>query len=109
MKPVVDLSIFHEMTGSDLVLERKLFKVFFESSTQCLAIMQANWHRNGEQAWRQQAHAFKGLCLNIGAGHLAQLCEKAQNCDAEKPEKKLKLLKSIQNEFGQVRQYLEKI
>jgi HPt (histidine-containing phosphotransfer) domain-containing protein len=56
----------------------------------------------------KRAHAFKGLCLNLGAARLGNLCKKAQDCGTAKPEEKQKLLRSIQTEFENVKRYLEK-
>jgi len=109
MKNIVNLDILHEMTDRDPEMEHRLFKSFLSSSVKCITSLQASWHEGMENTWRQQAHAFKGLCLNMGAERLSQLCEKAQdNCTAP-PEQKRKLLVAIQNEFENVRQYLEKL
>jgi HPt (histidine-containing phosphotransfer) domain-containing protein len=109
MKAAVDLAAFHELTGGDVSLERKLFKDFLISSMGCLHAMQKNWSKGTELAWQQQAHALKGICLNLGADRLGKLCKQAQDSSTAEPTKKLELLQAIQNELESVKRYLDKI
>jgi len=108
MKASLDLAVFHEMTGGDSALERKLFGAFLESSAACLAAMQNSWQEGMERTWQQRAHALKGLCLNLGAERLGKLCKKAQDDCAAAPEKKRELLEAIRNEFEKVKRQLDK-
>jgi len=107
MKKSVNLAVLHEMTDGDLSLERKMFKAFLYSASGCLAALENSRAEGMDQAWRQGAHAFKGICLNLGAERLSQLCKDAQDQCAAPQQKKKELLKVIQHELESVRQYLE--
>src|SRR4051794_13808173 len=109
MTTAVNLAAFHEMTGGDPALEQKLFKDFLKSATQCFSAMQKSWAKGKETVWRYQAHAFKGICLNLGAVRLGQLCKEAQDNSNSEPEEKLILLKVIECELESVKRFLDEV
>ena len=102
----VDLANFRSITGADPVLEQRFFRLFFESSVECLDAMQTSMKDGACDVWRRQAHALKGTSLNLGAGQLSQLCLEAQENHQAQPEKKLLLLTAIRTELKRVEQYL---
>jgi HPt (histidine-containing phosphotransfer) domain-containing protein len=60
-----------------------------------------------ETEWRQQAHAFKGVCMNLGANPLSELCARAQMDWRAPEEDKRAMLQSIENEMVNVRRILD--
>ncbi len=102
----VDLENLRDMTGGDLALERELFDVYLTSSEACLALLHASKAAGGEEAWRAQAHAWKGMSLNLGADALGKLCAEAQTSHLAPPEKKDELLKALEEEFARVKAFL---
>ena len=59
--------------------------------------------------WRRQAHALKGMSLNLGATKLGNLCDKGQDSPLAPPAEKNELLKNIRAEYEEVRQFLVKL
>jgi len=105
----VNLAVLHEMTDGDLSFDRRMFKAFLKSAYECLATLDKSWAKGMDMAWYQAAHAFKGICLNLGAERLGQLCKEAQEQCTAKAQKKKELLKAIRSELESVRQYLESL
>jgi len=108
MNMPVDLTFLREITGGDTGVERELFDVFISSSAENLESLKTNCDPGKENAWRSQAHAFKGTSLNLGALILGHLCKEAQENYQAPMEKKRQMLAAIESEFGRVKEFLEK-
>ncbi len=106
MTDSVNLENLHEMTGGDQALEKELFSVYLSSSDSCLEALRANAGAGNEETWRAQAHAWKGMSLNLGAEALGKLCAEAQMNNQAPPEKKAEMLAAIEEEYGKVKVYL---
>jgi len=107
MSNAVNLENLHEMTGGDRDLEKELFDVYLTSSDKCLDALRANTGNGNEEAWRSQAHAWKGMSLNLGAEPLGKLCAEAQMNHMAAPEEKTKLLAQITEEYEKVKTFLK--
>ncbi|MGE4351951.1 MAG: Hpt domain-containing protein [Bdellovibrionales bacterium] len=107
MTEAVNLENLREMTGGDSALEKELFDVYVSSSDDCLKALEANQGAGQEETWRTQAHAWKGMSLNLGAEPLGQLCAQAQMNHLATPEEKAKMLEAIKAEYDKVKQFLE--
>jgi len=102
----VNFDNLRSITGGDSTLEAVLFASFVETALACMEALRAALISGDEGRWRQQAHAFKGVCLNLGAGPLSDLCGQAQmDCRAAAEEKRV-MLQAIEDEFAHVRQAL---
>jgi HPt (histidine-containing phosphotransfer) domain-containing protein len=108
MSAPVDLTSLREITAGDAALERELFAAFLESADACLAGLKAGCETGRDDAWRKQAHALKGTCLNLGAMELGQLCKNAQENFQQPADKKRDMLIAIESEFARVKEFLEK-
>jgi len=106
MTDPVNLENLREMTGGDLALEKELFEVFLTSSQDCLNALQANAGAGQEETWRSQAHAWKGMSLNLGADELGKLCAEAQMNHLAPPEKKAEMLAAIDAAYAKVKAFL---
>lgn len=102
MEPPVNFENFHALTGGDADLERDLLNVFLASAFQCITEMRNAQISEKESEWKSQAHALKGICMNVGAAPLTQLCMKAQQDYRADSEEKQKLLHKITQEFSRV-------
>ncbi len=106
MSETVNLENLREMTGGDPDLEKELFSVYLQGSEDCLTAMQASTGGGQEETWRAQAHAWKGMSLNLGAAALGALCAQAQmNPQASEADKKA-LLAQITDEYAKVKAFL---
>lgn len=109
MSDPVNLENLREMTGGDVALEKELFTVYMDSAWKCLEALRGSLGAGQEEVWRTQAHAFKGMSLNLGAENLGQLCAKAQmNHTAAEGEKKA-MLAAIETEYELVKNFLTHI
>ncbi len=110
MKYPVDLSRFRKSIDHDTELERELIAEFVRSSTQLIKQLQAHCKGDRDEGlWRSSAHAFKGISLNLGALHLAEICKIAQDIFADEMSKKISLLEEIIQEHAKVVQYLKNL
>lgn len=107
MNTSVNLDNLHKMTGGDKALERELFDVYLGSSDECLNMMRLNQYAGQEEVWRTQAHAWKGMSLNLGADVLGKLCAEAQMNHLAPPEEKAKMLAAIEAEYENVKAFLK--
>ena len=98
----VDFSVLHGMTGGDAALEAELLEIFIESSIECLTGLRLSLDGGKNVAWREQAHAFKGIALNLGANGLGGLCRVAQEGYLAPPEDKRLMLRAIEAEMRRV-------
>ena len=105
----VNLDNLREMTGGDETVERELFNVFLDSSNKCLTALQASTTAGQEETWQTEAHAWKGMSLNLGAEKLGELCACAQMNNRASPEEKARMLNEISQEYDKVKQYLKNI
>lgn len=102
----VNLENLREMTGGDRSLEKELFDVYITSAEECLKGLKANIGPGAEEAWRTQAHAWKGMSLNLGAEALGKLCAEAQMNHTAPTEQKQQLLAVVEEEYAKVKAYL---
>ncbi len=105
----VNLDNLRAITGGDAALESELFRSFLTSAEECLAGLRTASAENNEAAWKAQAHALKGVCFNVGAGPLAELCKAAQNDYRALPEEKQKMLQAIESEWLRVEQVIKEL
>ncbi|MDX2028091.1 MAG: Hpt domain-containing protein [Alphaproteobacteria bacterium] len=106
MEQPINFDNLRTITDGDPVLESELFQVFLESSQTCLKGLQAACDVNDEGAWRREAHAFKGLCLNLGAEPLAVLCKTAQEDCGALPDEKQAMLVAMKSELARVQEII---
>lgn len=109
MSESVNLENLHEMTGGDKDLEKELFEVYLSSADKCLESLRANTANGNEEVWRTQAHAWKGMSLNLGAEALGKLCAEAQMNHTAPQEEKAKMLASIEAEYEKVKEFLKNV
>lgn len=106
MSNPVTLDNLHDMTGGDRELEKELFDVYINSAEDCLKGLKFNIGPGQEDGWRTQAHAWKGMSLNLGAETLGKLCAEAQFNHLAPQEKKQEMLAAIEEEYAKVKAYL---
>lgn len=104
----VDLSNLREMTDGDRDLEEALFQEFFASTEQLLIQLTQALESDSPEAWKAAAHALKGTAYNLGAQQLGDYCKTAQEDFEVSRDIKQPLLQSITQEYGQVKEFLEK-
>jgi HPt (histidine-containing phosphotransfer) domain-containing protein len=108
MTEPVNLDNLREMTGGDQALEKELFEVYLSSADACLKTMEESQGAGQEDLWRTQAHAWKGMSLNLGAETLGRLCAEAQVNHLAAPDEKAKMVAAIKTAYEEVRQFLNK-
>lgn len=107
MTEPVNLENLREMTGGDTELEKELFEVYLNSSEDCLKNLRISQSAGHEETWRTQAHAWKGMSLNLGAEALGKLCAEAQMNHVASEEEKAKMLAAIEAEYEAVKAFLK--
>lgn len=109
MSDVVDLRNLREMLGDNRDIEKQFFEKFYLAAQKCMTGMDAACTANDHEMWRSNAHALKGVSLNLGAMQLGTLCAAAQAaCEQAAPEKQ-KLLAEIKEAYAAAEQYLKTI
>lgn len=102
MEVPVNFDNLRSITGGDVDVESVLFASFLASARLCVEGLRASGVSGDEEMWRQKAHAFKGICLNLGADTLGGLCEQAQTDWRATGEERRALLALIEAEFTRV-------
>lgn len=106
MTKSVVLDNLRDMTGGDKEIEKELFSVYLSASEGCFSAMKASTAPGQEETWRTQAHAWKGMSLNLGAEPLGKLCAQAQMNHMASQDEKKKMLNEIEAEFVRVQDFL---
>jgi HPt (histidine-containing phosphotransfer) domain-containing protein len=70
-------------------------------------LLQVSCSGSAADRWRRQAHAFKGIALNLGAERLGALCRKAQEMPEAPESVKAGMLTNIRAEYERVKEYLK--
>ncbi len=109
MTTPVDLTNLRSMTDGDAEMEKALFDEFFSSFEAGIVALRANIEEAAAETWRKQAHALKGMALNLGAIKLGELCKKGQEEPNADGNAKSSLLKNIEAEYAQVQEFLKKL
>lgn len=107
MSQPLDLENLHEMTGNDAALEKELFGVFLTSAEECMAALRASTGADAQETWRTQAHALKGMSLNLGAAELGALCANAQMNHTADSTQKAAMLHAIEDSYAAVKAFLQ--
>ncbi|MGE4314226.1 MAG: Hpt domain-containing protein [Pseudobdellovibrionaceae bacterium] len=93
---ILDLTQFRDITENDRELEADLFNEFIKDSSNLVEELHTTLEQDERPAFRKAAHALKGISLNLGARHLADLAFQAQQ-NFEGPSD------DLQNLFHQIR------
>lgn len=109
MSVPVDLTNLRSITDGDKEMEQALFEEFVSSSEESLSTLQNSVDNAFAETWRKEAHALKGVALNLGAIGLGALCKKAQDEFNASPDFKADLLKKIREEYALVKQFLSEL
>ena len=109
MNKPVDLTNLRSMTDGDRDLEKALFEEFYSSFEAGIRTLQSNCVDTACETWRKQAHALKGISVNLGAEVLGTLCKNAQEEHLADAPAKHALIKQIQEEYSQVKSFLDAI
>lgn len=107
----VDLSVnfnnLQEITGGDPAMESELFELFLSSSVDCINGLRDALASGDEKAWRNHAHAFKGISFNLGAAPLGDICKKAQEEFQSSNDAKKTMLADMEAEMENVKKALK--
>ncbi len=106
---LIDLTNLREITNGDTEIEKELFEDFIQSFEEKTAILEVNCAGGENEIWRTNAHAIKGISLNLGAHKLSELCKTAQDSFCEDETTKQELLSKIKTLYSLVKKYLEDI
>ncbi len=104
MENEFDLEQLEEMTDGDPELKKEIIEAFFECGDECLTDLEQSI--TGENlAWKEKAHALKGIALNFGATRVAELSASAEEAWEISIEEKGKLFIEIQTAYNSARAY----
>ena len=104
MEPPVNLANLRSITGGDDAIEQSLFQSFREAVDECRSMLNIALQTGDDAMWKQQAHALKGLALNLGAQHLSLLCADAQKNFTVERGRKNDMLLVIDAELERVKE-----
>jgi len=105
MEAPVDLANLRDMIDGDKEMEKALFEEFFSSFEAGIAALQSS--SGDAEAWRKEAHALKGVALNLGAQTLGELCKNAQEAQHDPEKTKAAMVATIRAEYEQVKTFLQ--
>ncbi len=102
----INFSNLQEITGGDSAIEAELFQLFLTSSADCVTGLRAALADADEKAWRDHAHALKGISFNLGAEPLGEIGKKAQDEFQASADAKKAMLADIEAELENVKAVL---
>lgn len=105
-KTPVDLANLRSMTEGDAEMEKELFEQFNISFQSGISSLEESMQKNNTEAWRREAHALKGIALNLGAEKLGELCKAAQEQFADSVAVKTASLNNIKIAYHDVEHFL---
>jgi two-component system, sensor histidine kinase and response regulator len=104
--PATDLTALVDSGIGNLIPE--LISVFLESAPSDIQKMRAALGNQDAKALGNAAHALKGSCSNLGAARLREFCQQIEHHSRSGTlDQVLKLLESIDQEFGRVKTELQ--
>jgi HPt (histidine-containing phosphotransfer) domain-containing protein len=107
MDQPIDFNNLRLITGGDAEMESELFQVFLESADQCMKDIRAAMTTQDNEGWKVHTHAFKGICVNLGAMPLGALCSKAQHEHLAPSAEKQVMLSAMESELKRVQEALK--
>lgn len=102
----IDTKFLKEIVGDDKEFEKELFSIFSDNANRNFIKMEESIKNQDNNAWYMASHAFKGAAASIGAFGLSELLEHAQQFPEESFEEKKELMKSINEEFHLVLDFI---
>lgn len=106
MTDPIDLASLRLMTDGDAEMERELFDEFLRSFEEGITALHQLLGPTQHEAWRKQAHALKGMAVNLGAAPLGVVCKHAQEQHAADTSAKQAMLSEIEAHYAAVRNFL---
>ncbi len=103
----INLDNLHSMTDGNAEFEREIFRLFLVSSREAMASLRLSCDQNNNEMWGKEAHALKGISLNLGADALGALCKHAQESAAAPQADKEIMLAALEHELTRVHEALQ--
>ena len=107
MNHELDMNELNELTDGDEAILKELLDSFFECADDCIAGLSENLHDS--PAWKEHAHALKGISLNFGAVKLADVSRIAENKPDLTLQERQELLKNIKECYKNIRKYCSEL
>lgn len=98
----------NEFTRGDLEQEREVVSLFTTHTEELLQALKKSLDENDHEKWEQYTHKLYGSAANLGAQALAEICDEAQNFEAQDREEKKKTLGKIKAHYQQLYSLLMK-
>ncbi len=109
MSEPVDLTNLRSMTDGDTQMERELFEEFDRVFQEGIAALRGLMQSHQQEEWRKQAHALKGVAVNLGAQQLGETCKLAQEQHCVDQATKSIILCSIETDYAGVNEFLRTV
>lgn len=106
MSDPVDLTNLRSMTDGDVDMELVLFEEFYRTFDEGIAALQGFMQPEHQEQWRKQAHALKGVAVNLGAAALGAICKQAQEQHTAEAATKTAILRDIETHYATAREFL---
>jgi HPt (histidine-containing phosphotransfer) domain-containing protein len=91
----VNFENLEDISRGDIDLMKQLLGAFMSAADNCLQFLQTAHEQHRDDDWKHQAHALKGVALNLGAEELSEICAHAQLQWHSSYEDKADMLKAI--------------
>ena len=102
--PAIDpavLAQWREMGGVDFI--DRMIKQFVEDATACVTLLQHAVEQHDLEKMQEVAHGLKGICRNMGAGQLGEICLRLEKNKPERSgEELIASFRELQEEFQRV-------
>ena len=96
----IDLTYLRQITDGDEEIEKELFALFIKSCDRLVQAMELALDKEDEQAWSDHAHELKGVCSNMGAQPMQELCKKAEVHDFKDKSQMQQIVQELRQAYN---------
>lgn len=102
---LIDMEQFDLMFGDAEASEiKEIAEILKSDGQESLSSLRHSGERGDVENWKKSAHRMKGVAANIGAQHLTNLCQQAEN---ENPQGNTQILVDIETALSEIDSFLQ--
>jgi len=106
-KSLIDLTNIKSVTGGDLEIEKLLLEEFINSSNKIIDDLKSNHENDNLKDLKVAAHSLRGICMNINAMTVVDLCTTIENDESESKEGREGIINKILEEHSSITSYIK--
>jgi len=102
----IDLENLRKITGGDKDIEDLLLEEFISSSNKLITELKENYENENYKDLKVSLHSLRGICMNLNADHLVELCQAIEKEEIEVLEKVDNFIEGVIEEHLKITSYI---